>query len=151
MSRFTDVVDAIVADLTTAVPELGSAKLHRYAPWTPQELEPDGSRHLAVWPMTNAQRADPVIMGPPTHYLTQLYRILVWENSPTDRGVEDEAAVAALYDLHDAIEARFELVQNEAIAGAFRVRYQGTALPERSSSVRYFEMQIEATFAVADT
>jgi hypothetical protein len=154
MSLFSDMCDAIITDLTTNVGTLNvtSETIHRYQPWSPAELLPDGRRHLGVWPVAaSPSTATPLALG--VHQFDQLYRVLVWEgsNSESSRGVPDVAGAAALLDLHDAVLARFYVDANQSRAGAFRVWYRGSSLPERSLQVRYFEMEIAVATAYAFT
>jgi hypothetical protein len=145
---FTGICDAIVDDLTTQVPELRDALIHRYAPWDPEQQKAEvGQRHLAVWPAAEAaDEATPVVTGPGGDMFLQLYRVAYWEHAGDEpsRGIVDEEAAADMLDLLEKIRARFYDIENVFLGGTDYTRYIGASLPERSGTVRWFQVSIRA-------
>jgi len=47
-----------------------------------------------------------------------------------------------MLQLRDDVRARFYIIANLTMAGAFHVRYLGTALPDRATGVRWFTLTI---------
>lgn len=152
MSRWSSVCDAVLADLQDHVANLSAANAvpHKYAAWDPQHLRADGSRHVAVYP--GGQQATGLLM-PVTTQIDVLVHVLVWEDQAHEyeRRFADEAAAAAFYDLHDQVEARFELIANIALGGAWYVEYLSTDLPDTALPVRYFDIQLRAKTGAAFT
>jgi len=153
VSDWSDLIDNVCEDLMDNVPALAveAANVHRYASWSPEELLSDGKRHMAVWPLGEAERATPLTLG--AHELDQLYRVLVWEDAADEssRGVTDQDATAALLDLHNDIRDRFYVQANQGRAGAFRVWYRGARFPDRASRVRWFEVEVSVATGSAFT
>jgi hypothetical protein len=110
------VIDAWVAELTANVPGLTEAKVHRYASWSVEALSAAaGERHLAVWPATEGQaETRGQLLTTPSSNLVQSYVVLVWEDATADssRRMDDEAANLDWLELHEAIRARFMLIDN---------------------------------------
>ena len=94
-SDWSEVCDAIVDDLLNNVSALRGALPHKYSPYDPEELTSSaGERHLSVYPVAStAQTAEPHITGPRGDLLTEVYRVVYWEDagdesargSPTSR------------------------------------------------------------------
>lgn len=151
-SNFVTFADAVITDLQTNIAALTSATVHRYAPWNPEELAASaGERHLAVWPMAEAETAEPI--GNWLHEVVQQYAVLVWEDASVDasRLRASEADYASFLDVHQSVRARFYVLANESIGGAEYVQYVGTRLADVPGPVRWFVCQIEARFPKAIT
>jgi hypothetical protein len=150
-SDWATFVDAVVSDLTSAVPGLADPALivHRYSPYDPGDLVAEvGERHLSVFPVADAaQDATPFTTAPGGDLLVETYRIVYWEAAGDEsaRAVSDEAAAAALLQLAQATRDRFYVVANLTLGGTTQVRYVGMAFPDRSSSVRWFALGVRAT------
>lgn len=144
MSDYSTVCDAIIDDLRNNVPglvDVPDRNIHRYSPWSPEELVADGGKHLAVWPAgEGAESAEPMTTG--SHMLNQVYAILWWESSGIEapRLVGDEDGAATLLDLHNAIRARIYRDEFQTIGGSDRVWYVGTDFPEQVGQVRGFQI-----------
>lgn len=149
MSNWSDFIDAVILDLTTNVPGLRDALVHRYMPWDPEELTGEaGEKHLSVFPVADvAQDAVPFVTAPGGDLLTETYRILYWEDAADEsaRGIGDEDAAAALLDLAQATRDRFYVIANLTLSDANQVRYLGTQFPERSGQYRWFTLGVRAT------
>ncbi len=144
-SSFTGFCDALIADLTTEVPGLRDVLPHRYAPYDPEQfLAEAGERHLGVWPSSATEDSQPLVTGPGGDLLLQSYQIAYWEDAGDEasRGYADEAAAASLLELLEATRARLYAIENVFLGGAEHVRYVGAALPERSGSVRWFQVAV---------
>lgn len=144
-SDFVTYTDAVISDLQGAVSALSAANAttHRYVPYNPEELQVSaGERHLAVWPMGEAEVADPLANW--TLELVAAYAVLVWEDASEEssRGVLDEDATKTFLQLHQDVRARFLLQANESIGGSELTRYVGTRFPEALGSVRWFLVQL---------
>jgi hypothetical protein len=139
--------DAVIDDLTTEVPELRDALVHRYAPYDPeQQLAEPGERHLAVWPAAEAaDAAEPLVTGPGGDMLVQQYRVTYWEHAgdESSRGIADTEAAADLLNLIEKVRARFYDIGNVFIGGSDHTRYLGTSLPERGGEIRWFQITIQ--------
>jgi hypothetical protein len=148
-SDWSAFVDAVLADLTAQVPGLAGALEHRYAPYDPeqQKAEP-GERHIAVFPLADIpQQATPFVTAPGGDLLTETYRVLYWEaaGDESTRQVTDEEAAFQLLELAQAVRNRFYVVANLTLSDATQVRYLGAVFPDRSSTVRWFAIGVEAT------
>jgi hypothetical protein len=151
MSDFAVFVDALIEDLVDNVPTLAvePENIHRYDPASPEELLNDGGRHLAVWPAAEAgEAASPLTLG--ADEILQVYRLIYWEPSASERGITDQEAAQVLLDLANAVRARFYRAAF-AVTGFWKIRYRGIQFPERSSQVRWFLMEIEAFTGIAYT
>jgi hypothetical protein len=150
MSDFSTFCDAVQADLVGNVAGLGSLAAdakHLYAPWNPYALQPDGRRHLAIWP--DAESADtPEPAAIEAHELAQVYLVLVWEGAELEgqRLSEDQAGAAAFLDLHNAVRARFYVEANQHLGGAELCWYAGTAFSDAAALVRWFVIRLAARF-----
>jgi hypothetical protein len=132
-------VDGIVADLTANVSGLGTAELHRYAPWDPEELfAQSGETHLAVWPLADAESGEPLTSD--AHKLIQLYAITVWQDASDSqsRRIHDETATLAFLDIWEATRNRLYKVANEFMGGSELSWYQGTTFDPGSGLTRWF-------------
>lgn len=146
MSDWSAFIDALLDDLVTQVPALRDATLHRYGSWDPEELVAEGSEHhLALWPAGEvAEEASALVTGPAGDLLLQTYDLLYWESAgdESSRGVLDEDAAASLLDLQNQIRARFYIAANLRLGGSAQVRYAGTRLMTRSSTVRWIQIAV---------
>jgi hypothetical protein len=154
-SSFVGLCDAVIDDLTTEVPELRDALIHRYAPWDPEQLMAEaGERHLAVWPAAEAADASTrVVTGPGGDMLEQLYRVAYWEHAGDEasRGIADTEAAADLLNLAEKVRARFYDIDNVFLAGSEDLHYLGTSLPERSGEIRWFQITIQVRTSLVVT
>jgi hypothetical protein len=145
VSGYAVMCEAIAADLAAQVSGLSAATQHLYVPWSPEELAAmSGERHLAVWPVTEAETAEPFVTN--GQLLRQTYAVLVWENAGDDPGRlrTDVPANKGFLDLAEAVRDRFFLKANIRIGGADDVRYTGTSFPEQVSLVRWFFVGLSA-------
>jgi hypothetical protein len=153
MSDFETFCNALISDLTTNVSALNGATTHTLAPYAPEERVNDGSVHLAVWPSAElTERASRLMLG--ADDVEQVFTVVYWEPSGTEsaRQVEDTTAATALFDLANAIRARMYRFNNGfTVSGYYRLFYNGARFPDRSSKVRWFEMEVSATTGVAFT
>lgn len=150
-SDFETFCTTVLADLVANVSGLSAAVQHSLAPWSPEELEADGARHVAVWPAgEQAESVTPLDLG--ALQFNQVFRVLVWEDSGTEseRQVTDTTATATFLQLQNDVRARFMRL-NFAVSGYYRAWPAQTRFPERSSQVRWFELSIAAATAVAFT
>jgi hypothetical protein len=146
-SSFRDVVTAIVDDLTTNVPALREVLVHRYASWDPGQLVVEaGERHLAVWPAPDRIDTSAPLTTDGGKLLVQIYQIIYWEDAgdESSRGIADEEAAAELFDLIEAIRARFFVRSNVFLGGTDYLEYVGSTGAERSASVRWFVITLTA-------
>jgi hypothetical protein len=151
MSDFSTFCAAVVSDLTANIGALSGVTTHMLAPWAPEERVNDGKAHLAVWPVADlTERASRLMLG--ADDVEQVYKVAYWEPAGTesDRQVLDTTAAGLLFDLQNAIRARLYRAAF-AVTGYYRIFYTGTQFPERSSQVRWFEMEVSATTALAFT
>jgi hypothetical protein len=146
-SDFEDTCRAIADDLQYTVDGLDPAmipaeRLHLLEPWDPEQLQPDGKRHLAIWPIGEAEAAEDAYMGHAAVELVQAYVILIWEGAGTEgtRRVRDEVAASAFLELHNATRQRL-MQSRQAFAGAYLTRYAGTAFPETTAQTRWCRIQ----------
>lgn len=142
---FVTMCDAIAAELQATVSGVSAANavLHRYNPWDPKALDVgDGQRHMAIWPVGEAEVADPLATG--SHQFTQPYVVLVWEPAVTDvaRGVTDEAATKTFLQLHNDVRARFYVDANQHLGGSELTWYAGSQLPDEPSDARWFAITV---------
>lgn len=145
MSDWSDVCDAILADLTNNVPELAAAIVHdECAPWNPEELAAAaGERHVAAWPAPDAEQAVPLLTDG-SYVMEQAYLVLVWEGAQEESGRVklDRDATRAFLDLHNAVRARFNRQASLLLASSDLVRVAGTAFPDVLSTVRWFAVRV---------
>lgn len=140
MSGFTDVCDALMDELVTNVAALAGSVQHLYAAWNPEELEADGKRHLAVYPVADSPDT-PIPLTMSEQELDQFYAVVYWEPDPrATRQVEDETGAKALLDLCEAVRDRVYAADRQMLAGSERVWYAGTTLPSVSGQVRWFRL-----------
>jgi hypothetical protein len=143
---WAQLIDDVVADLQAEVAGLDDVDVHRYQAWDPTELQPDGRRHLAVWPAGEAVDAaeESQFLGVGAA-LTQAVTVLVWEGDErAPRGVADEVGAAALLTVQEAVRDR--LISN-ALAGAggsWRCTYGGSEFPEAPGATRW--VRVGGTF-----
>lgn len=147
-------VDAVLDDLDSNVFH-GDIRIHRYAPWDPEQLRAEvGERHLAVFPAAEAvDEATPLVTAPGGDMLLQMFRVLYWESASdeAERGIVDEAAAGDLIDLLESVRGRFYKTANTFLGEAELVSYLGASLPDRSSSVRWFMLSIRARTSIVST
>ena len=150
-----EVCDAIVDDLLNNVSALRGALPHKYSPYDPEELTSSaGERHLSVYPVAStAQTAEPHITGPRGDLLTEVYRVVYWEDAGDEsaRGISDEQATYDLLELAQAVRDRFYVNANYRLGGTRETRYVGTALPERSGQVRWFAVGVQVLRDITGT
>lgn len=133
MSLFAEVCDAWVDDLTAHVSALSGSIVHRYAPWSMENLVTEqGERHLAVWPEVDAESTEPLTTDG-SRLSTQTYSIIVWEDAAAEsaRRFDDDDANRAWLDLAEAIRARL-MRQGGIQLGATEIMatdYLGLAFP----------------------
>lgn len=125
------VVDAWVDDITGNVAGMSDVIVHRYAPWSLENLNTNaGERHLAVWPEDEAESMEALVTGG-GQLANQDYLVTVWEDAEAAmRLIDNEEANAEWLDLHEAIRARFfvagnirlgntEIMRTRVISGRF--------------------------------
>jgi len=154
VSKFSQFCDAVLVDLEENVPGMRGVLPHRYMPWDPEKLVADGGeRHLAVWPAAEATDESQPQTTDGGAMLVQLYRILYWEDAGDEspRGIGDQGAAADLLELIEAVRARFYLRSNFFIGGTEYTTYVGTSLPDRSSTVRWFQISVRARYSITPT
>jgi hypothetical protein len=155
VSDFSDVCDAIATDLKSQVAAFQTnddLEVHKYESWDPEELVADSKKHLAVWPVgEGAEAAGPLVSN--AHELNQTFVALYWEPTGTDasRVVRDEDAAKALFNLHNAVRARFYVETNQMLAGSYRLWYSGASFPDRPGPVRWFAVAFTAARAQSFT
>jgi len=154
-SSWETLINAVIDDLTTNVPQLRDVRVHRFSPYDPEELVAEvGERHLSMFPVASqAQTAEPAVTGPRGDLLTEVYRITYWEHAGDEsaRGVSDEEAAADLLALAEDVRDRFYVNANYRIGGTVDTRYIATALPERSGQIRWFAIGIQARRDITGT
>lgn len=152
MSRWQTFCDAVLLDLMTNVDGLSDALPHRLAPWDPEQgLAEEGDKHLAVFPAAEAaEAATPIVTAPGGDLLVELYRVLYWENAggESSRGLTDDEAAVALFDLAEATIARFYDIDNVFLGGTELTRFVGLDLPDRSGQTRWFQITLQARTAL---
>lgn len=129
MSYYSDVIDAILLDLMTNVPNLGGVKVHKYASHDLQSLVADGKRHIAMWPTGEApsEEAQPLMTGAKNFQL--IFQLLYWEPSDEQaRGVADETAAFRLLELVDEMRARLMVEDNRTLGNSWRIDWMGAEL-----------------------
>ena len=156
MSSFSTTCDAIIEDLLDNVPTLqvNPENVHRYSEAFPEDLDPDGSRHLAVFPA--ADRFDspsPNEGALGFHVRKQGFTIMVWEPATgvADRQVSDEESAATFLDLYEAVQARLYVDANQSMANAYRQWFFGSEVPIRGQSSRWFRIHVERASTLAFT
>jgi len=146
-SDFETTCTAISDLLTVNVTGMGAVTVHKLVPWDPAELVADGDRHLAVWPVADTPEVtEPLTLD--SLNAVQTYRVLVWENAGVEssRQVLDEQAASDFLQLQNDTRRMFHPFRT--FANTWKVRYRGTAFPERPSTVRWFEMEITVDAAL---
>ena len=144
-SDFETFCDAVIADLQANVRALTDVKVHRLLPYDPEELQADGDRHLSVFPVADTPDvAEPLVTGPGGDLLNQTYRVLYWEDAAgeSSRAIGDTEAAATLFELHNAIRARFYAAGNTFLGGTEYTRYLGSVFPDRAGLVRWFTIGV---------
>jgi hypothetical protein len=156
-SSWQTTIDAVLADLTANVAGLQGTIVHPYSPYDPQEQVAEaGERHLTMYPVAaTAQDAEPYVTGPRSDLLTEVYRVGYWEDAgdESSRGISDEAAAAALFELAEEVRDRFYVHANYAIGGdgTMDTRYMGTVFPDRSGQVRWFAIGVQVRRSITGT
>lgn len=149
MSDWSDVIDAVTADLLANVAWASTPTLHKYDPQDPVELAASpGQAHLAMWPASETpESALQLVTGPGGAQITQTYNLLYWEHIGQEGGqqVADETAAAAILDLHNAVRARFFQIANLQIGGTTSTRYVSTQFPATPSLSRWWLMSVVCT------
>jgi hypothetical protein len=109
------VVDAWVAELTGVGKPLAGATIHKYAPWSMEQLANDGKRHVAIWPTAAQGAPSPLTVGSlPSDLDPAEFAVLVWEDASLEGELryDDDTANAAWLNLSEAIAARFRVQAN---------------------------------------
>ncbi len=126
------ICDAWIADITTNVPTMADVVVHRYAPWSLENLYAEvGERHLAVWPEIEAETMEPFDTSG-GQMVVQDFIAAVWEHVPDlERAQDDEEADGRWLDLHEAIRARFFVAANVRLGDPLimRTRPVGGSFP----------------------
>ena len=126
------VCDAWVDDITSNVPGMADVIVHRYAPWSLENLYAEsGERHLAVWPEIEAETHQPFDTSG-GQMAEQDFICGVWEHVPDlDRAQDDEEADGAWLDLFELIRARFFVTANVRLGDSniMRTRAVGGSFP----------------------
>lgn len=148
-----EVCDAWLDELTTTVPGLGSAQVHRYTVRSPERLEPDRYRHIAIWPDSDglAETFAPLAIGGETSpSLVRLnLHLLVWEPSAEmDNQRADETGWGNFLDLVDEIRDRFVVNANKRLGGAMTTDWERVEYPRSPGSVRWARISFSAQVPV---
>ncbi len=157
MSIYSDLVDQIVTDLTTTVPKLMGATVHKYAPQDASALIADDSSHVAVWPVGETPSETSQIFTMSAIDVAVDLQVLYWESAfgEAERGTPDDAAAAEMFELIDDVRARFLSNANRASAGSYNTRWVnatlGTGGTQDSSLVRWFVASVRANVPVSYT
>jgi hypothetical protein len=152
ISSLITVVDALVHDLQMAVPGLGpdvvsDDRVHRYGAWSAEELTADGKRHLAVWPISEANEDEYLTNS--AIELVQEFQIVVWEsNLGVERLVDDEEGAKALLELQEDVKTRLRL-SAQAFGGSYLSKYAAMTLDQSPSLTRGFVMTVTCRRAEA--
>jgi hypothetical protein len=130
VSFYTDFIDASILDLQEFIPVLNAVKVHRYTALTGEDLEDDGSKHLAMWTVgeTQSERGSALttIIPGGAMQLDVTFNLLYWEPTPeAEQGVADEAAAKVFLDLLESVRARFLVSGNINRAGSMDYRWAG--------------------------
>jgi hypothetical protein len=140
------VCDAIATGLTGQVSGLAGATVHKYEPWDPTDFVVDNRRHLAVWPAgENTGAAEETeSLAQNTDEGHQIYMITVWESGRQEaaRRASDETRAKALLQVHNDVRDWFYVEANQNLAGSEYVQYLRTRFPDRSSTKRWFRMEV---------
>ncbi len=157
MSIYSDLVDQIVTDLTTTVPKLMSATVHKYAPQDASALIADESSHLAVWPVGETPSETSQIFTMSAIDVAVDLQVLYWESAigEAERGMPDEEAAAEMLELIDDVRARFLSNANRIASGSYNTRWVNVTIgmggAQDSSLVRWFVASIRANVPVSYT
>jgi len=157
VSIYSDIVDHIVTDLTTTVPKLMDATVHKYAPQDASQLVADESVHIAVWPTGERPSETSQIFTLSAIDVAVDLQVLYWESAvgEAERGTPDEAAAAEMLELIDDVRARFLSNANRSSVGSYNTRWVDVTLgaggTQGSSLVRWFVATIRANVPVSYT
>jgi hypothetical protein len=148
VSIIVEMCDALAEGIQNNVEGLGpefipADRLHRYQPFDPEQLQADGQRHLAVYPVI--ERFDELITDESatgTHALSEHYAVLVWEGSGTEgtRLVRDEEGWKALLEVHESTLQWLYQSVTQIIGVSYFNWYAGTEFPTQASSTRWFRI-----------
>jgi hypothetical protein len=156
MSSFSTTCDALIEDMLDNVVTLqvDPQNIHRYQEAFPEQLQPDGSRHLAVFPAADRfDSVNPSQSAVGFHDRHQVFTILVWEPATgvEERQVSDEQGAKDFLDLYEAVQARLYVDANQSMAGAYRQWFFGSEVPVRTQLTRSFRIHVERASTLAFT
>jgi hypothetical protein len=105
---WVSIVDAWCDDITGNVVGMTDAIVHKYAPWSLEQLFPEGTgKHLAVWPEAEAETMEAFDTSG-GQLAAQEFVVTVWEKAEAaQRLIDVDESNAAWLDLHELIRARF--------------------------------------------
>lgn len=108
MSVETDLCDNILDELVSTVPGLANVSLHRYVPFSVENLIADGGKHLAVWVAPEEQGQEQTFaLATMTSIVRFSLVISYWEPSDeADNLLVDERRAAELMGMKDDCRAR---------------------------------------------
>lgn len=144
MSDFEAVTDALVARVQD-IPGLEAAKVFRYAPMAPEELQPNAGRCLAVWPNgESVESAETFTYG--DVLVRQPYTVVVWEaTSDAERQTTDEEGLRVLLDIANGLRAALITKDLLDVPGVMDVAYTGCRINTRAGQVRWVEASVTVT------
>ena len=153
MSIYSAWVDAAATTLQ-GVAGLTSATVHKYTPASPERLTTDGRRHLAIWPVSEAEVMDPMTIGGSDLVVT--FEILVWEpTAESELTVADETAMAAFLDVLDAIRTALHDDDFRVLSTSWLTKMRGATIGIGGGIggglTRYIAVQVEAHFGYDST
>jgi hypothetical protein len=163
VSDYADFIDdavlqiqAQVAGFDTSIVPDDIRHVHRYAPWNPLDLVADGNRHLAMWPLPDAEAASPLAQNvQQVHTLQHVFAVLAWEDAApqNSRQMPDEAKDRAWLDVANGLRDFFYVEANRqrayAWGGYYRITHVGTTFPETPQAVRWVALTITADRTIA--
>jgi hypothetical protein len=148
---FVGVCDAWITELTGVGKPLENAIIHKYAPWSTEQLVNDGKRHAAIWPAASQPAPDPLTTQP-SDIQTTTYVLVVWEDASLEGELrfDDDTANAAWLNLTAAIEARFRVQANTSLGETGGYTRLGSLAWSLQGQVRVlmlqFTVRVDAVF-----
>ena len=144
MSDYANIVDGI-EELLAGISELDGATFYKYAPMAPEELQPNATRCVAIWPQGElVESVDTFTFG---HVLSrQSYVVLIWESaSDSERLTTDEQAVRDFLDLSNAVRDALITKATTDVANVLDLTYTGSRIQSRAGQVRWLEADVTAS------